>query len=333
VRWIERQWSKRNLLTLALAPLSAAFLVAVKVRQKLYRSGVLSSTKLAVPVIVVGNISVGGTGKTPLVLWITELLLGKGYHPGIVSRGYGGSGTVQAVTNHSTASEVGDEPALLARRSHVPIFVGPDRVDAARALLTANPRCNVIISDDGLQHYALQRDVEIAVVDARSGFGNGLLLPAGPLREPVSRLRSVDAVVWNGSAETENSANAYFMSLGGDRLANVATSAQSLPVSEFRGKIVHALAAIGNPQRFFDHLRRHGLDLNEHAFPDHYAFRPEDIAFAGDDVVLMTEKDAVKCVAFAKPNWWYLPVSAQVDSALGELILAKLRFSSPSNGR
>ncbi len=324
MRWIERQWSKRNLLTLALTPLSTVFLGAVYLRRFCYRVRLLNTTKLPVPVIVIGNIFVGGTGKTPLVLWAVDLLANAGFHPGIIARGYGGDGIVQRVTPHSDPSSAGDESVLLARRTGRPIFIGPKRVQVAQALLAAHPECDILISDDGLQHYALGRDLEIAVVDGTRGVGNGLLLPAGPLREPANRLQSVDAVVCNGPPSTLD-VPCLAMALTGDRWTNLSQPEREFSAADVNGKRVHAIAAIGNPGRFFEHLRTQNLQVVERTFPDHHRFRLDDLAFAGDDIVLMTEKDAVKCAVFAKPNWWYLPVNAQVDPALGELILAKVR--------
>ncbi len=324
MRWIERQWAVRNSLTLALAPLALLFCAAVGMRRFLYRSGVVRTTRLAVPVIVIGNISVGGTGKTPVVLWVTGLLTHGGFRPGIITRGYGGDGKLRAVTRNSPPSEVGDEPVLLAHRTQAPIFCGPSRVRTARALLAARPECDVLISDDGLQHYALARDMEIAVVDGARCFGNGLPLPAGPLREPVSRLSTVDALVCNGPSSSLGLPN-FEMVLAGDQCVNLADPQQKCSATQFKEMSIRAVAAIGNPARYFAHLRQLNLQFSEHPFPDHHPFRPKDLAFAGDDIVLMTEKDAVKCAAFAKPNWWYLPVTAQVDPALGELILAKVR--------
>ncbi|MSQ60651.1 MAG: tetraacyldisaccharide 4'-kinase [Betaproteobacteria bacterium] len=321
---IERQWARRTPLTLALAPLSIVFCIAVAARRSLYRVGVLKQARLAVPVIVAGNICVGGTGKTPVVLWLAEFLARNGFRPGIITRGYGGDGTLRAVTPDSLPSQVGDEPLLLARRAPAPVFCGPSRVHTAQALLATHPQCDVLISDDGLQHYALARDIEIAVVDGARGFGNGLPLPAGPLREPISRLNSVDAIVCNGPTSTLQFPH-YKMVLAGEQCVNLLNPWQNCPVSQFKDAAVRAVAATGNPSRFFAQLREHGLTITEHPYPDHHPFRPQDLAFAGEDMVLMTEKDAVKCAAFAKRNWWYLPVTAQIEAALGELILAKVR--------
>src|SRR5574340_304245 len=229
----------------------------------------------------------------------------------------------------SDPAVVGDEPALLARRCRCPVWIGRDRVAAARALLAAHPECDVIISDDGLQHYRLRRDVEIAVVDGARGLGNGLLLPAGPLREPASRLAAVDAVVINGATTHPSLADtlpprSLHMRLRGESFHNLVDPSRRASAADFRGKKLHAVAGIGNPRRFFDHLRDLGLDFTAHAFPDHYAFQPGDLGF-GADAILMTEKDAVKCEKFAPPNAWALAVDAEPDSALEQKILLILR--------
>lgn len=324
MHWIERHWSRVTLLTLALAPLSVVFAGVVGLRRWLYAKGALQVSKLPVPVLIVGNISIGGTGKTPLVLWLVDLLRQSGYRPGIVSRGYGGDGNTRAVTPQSNPTIVGDEPLLLYKRSQVPVYVGSNRVLAAQSLLSEHPECDILISDDGLQHYALHRDLEITVVDGERGFGNGLLLPAGPLREQAQRLDEVDAIVCNG-ASTTLSQPYYVMALEADQWHNVAEPHHRCAHVAFSGKSLHAVAGIGNPPRFFQLLREVGLNCAQHPFPDHHPFRREDFEFAHDDIVLMTEKDAVKCAAFAKPNWWYLPVTAQVDPALRNLILSKIR--------
>jgi tetraacyldisaccharide 4'-kinase len=323
---IEHFWYRLRPAHLVLIPLSLLFGAAVWVRRALYARSILRSKRLAVPVIVVGNISVGGTGKTPLVLWLAELLRAQGWRPGIVTRGYGGTQRVQEVTPDSDPASAGDEPLLLARRSSVPVFAGRQRAAAACALLAAHPECDVLIGDDGLQHYALARDIEIAVVDGERRFGNGWLLPAGPLREPVRRLEQVDAVVLNGGGVlTKPGAVQHEMTLHGDSLVNVHDPQRVAVPAAFKDRPVHALAGIGDPQRFFQHLRRLGLTVRPHPFPDHHAFTPDDLAFAQDLPLLMTEKDAVKCRAFARESWWYLPVAAQVDPALATLVLDKLK--------
>ncbi|MEO8626524.1 MAG: tetraacyldisaccharide 4'-kinase [Betaproteobacteria bacterium] len=328
---IETFWYRIRPAHLLLVPLSLIYRAVIAVRRALYRSGQLASERLSVPVIVIGNVTVGGTGKTPLAIWLAQYLIAQGYRPGIITRGYGGSEALQEVRSNSDPLSAGDEPVLLARRAASPVFAGRKRAAAALALLAAHPQCDVIISDDGLQHYALARDIEIAVVDGERRFGNGWLLPAGPLREPVARLSQTDAVVVNGTIGIQQIRAAQFrMQLVGDSFANIAKPQMRAPAAAFCGKSAHAIAGIGHPQRFFAQLEALGLDVRAHAFPDHHAFAADDLAFAGDAIVLMTEKDAVKCAAFARENWWYLPVDAEIDPALGNLILAKLRSR---NGR
>jgi len=290
----------------------------------------LRITRLPVPVIVVGNINVGGTGKTPLVIWLDELLRARGFRPGIVCRAYGGRARLpRPAAADDDPRLVGDEAVLLARRCGCPVWVGVHRTAAARALLAAHSDCNVIIADDGLQHYALARDIEIAVVDGARGFGNGMLLPAGPLREPPSRLNSVGVLVVNGAALfprelLPSKVPAVEMTLGGRIFYDLANPSRQAGPDCFAGKQVHAVAAIGNPQRFFNHLHELGLSFVAHPFPDHHAFTAADFAFRGDDAVIMTEKDAVKCERFCAENFWVLPVDAETGPALGELILRKL---------
>jgi tetraacyldisaccharide 4'-kinase len=317
-------WQRRGLAQALLFPLSVVFGLAVWLRRALYRAGVLHSERIPVPVIVVGNITVGGSGKTPFVLWLADFLKEQGFRPGIVSRGYGGrSPGPESVGPLGDPAHFGDEPVLLARRAGCPVWVGHNRVAAARALLAAEPSCDVIVTDDGLQHYRLARDFEIAVVDAERRFGNGWLLPAGPLREPPSRLDRVDAVVWNGEAAESSR---FGMRLTGETFCNVLNPDLTAGPAEFHGKRLHAVAGIGNPQRFFDHLRELGLEGACQPFPDHHPYRPEDLDPARDaDAVLMTEKDAVKCAAFATERFWALPVQAEVDSRLGDTVLRALR--------
>lgn len=322
--WLERQWYKNGLWPRLLLPLDLLLAALVWLRRMAYRMGLFYSWRSPVPVIVVGNITVGGTGKTPLVLWLVEYLKSQGLHPGIISRGYGGkAGAVMRVTRTSSPSEVGDEPLLMARRSECPVWIGRDRPAAARALLVSNPECNVLVSDDGLQHYALVRDFEIVVVDGARLYGNGAMLPVGPLREPLWRLKSVDAVVINGS-EAEPMAGEYEMHLYGDRFHRLMDDADTFSAEDFSGKCLHAIAGIGNPSRFFNHLRSLGLQVIEHAFPDHHRFVAEDLQIEQAGAILMTEKDAVKCFTFAPENAWYLPVKAEVPGELGAIILEKI---------
>jgi tetraacyldisaccharide 4'-kinase len=294
-------------------------------RRFLYRSRILSSIKIPVPVVVVGNISVGGTGKTPLTLWLAQQLIENGWHPGIVSRGYT-TNTVRQKTPREVAFDdaadmVGDEPLLMAQRALCPVWISRDRPAAALALLQAHPECDIILSDDGLQHYRLQRDAEIIVIDGARRFGNGLLLPAGPLREPVTRLHQVDAVVVNGGLISDGE---FAMSLSGALFYNLLNPGTVLNAREFTGQHVHAVAGIGHPQRFFAHLEHLGLAIEHHAFPDHHSYVATDIAFDNADAILMTEKDAVKCAAFANEKCWVLRVDAQVSPALAQHIIEKV---------
>lgn len=292
-----------------LLPLSWAMSGAVHLRRRAYASGWCKRLTLPVPVIVVGNITAGGTGKTPVVAWLARSLAAAGWRPGIVSRGYGRAarGRVR-VHPGSTPREVGDEPILLARRTGLPVCVARDRVAAARYLLEMDG-VDVIIADDGLQHYRLARDVEIAVIDAVRGFGNGHLLPAGSLREPPARLREVDLVLANGGPWED----AVSFTLRAGEATRLSDGARC-PLASFRGQRVHAVAGIGHPRRFFDMLRAAGIEPVEHAFADHHAYRPGDLEFADDDPVLMTEKDAVKCEGIADARAWQVPVEVSLDA-------------------
>jgi tetraacyldisaccharide 4'-kinase len=290
-----------------LQPLAWLFGRLVAMRRAAYRRRLLRRYRSPRPVVVIGNLSVGGTGKTPLVLWLASELTARGVRVGIASRGYRGTGGhARRVTEADDASRTGDEAVLLHRRLRVPLAVGASRVEAVRLL---EPDCELILCDDGLQHYALERDVEIAVVDGARGLGNGCLLPAGPLREPRTRLDEVDAVVVHGAG---------FDWPGGLCMRLVPTDAVSLadgtrrPLAAFAGRKVDAIAAIGNPERFFAMLREYGLQADEHALPDHATIAPESLRRAISQPILMTEKDAVKCQG--RPlNAWYVEVEARVD--------------------
>lgn len=324
--WLEKQWYRHGLWQLALLPFSILFWLLSALRRVAFRNGWMASERLPVPVIVVGNITVGGSGKTPLVLWLAKFLLQQGYRPGIVSRGYGGSAeSARPVGVADDPALSGDEPVLLARRSNCPVWVGRDRAAAGRALLAANPGCNVILCDDGLQHYRLQRDIEIAVVDGQRRFGNGRLLPAGPLREGVWRLRQMDAVVVNGGNRLDDRLVTQFqMRLNGAQVSSLC-SGEKRPVAALNGLKLHAFAGIGHPQRFFEHLHGLGLDFVAHVFPDHHVYLPGDLDWPDAEALLMTEKDAVKCAAFADERYWVLPVEAEMDPAFGPEILKLLR--------
>ena len=322
IHGLQRHWYRITPLHLLLLPISLLFRLIVATRRLLFRFGILSSVKLPVPVIIVGNITVGGTGKTPLTLWLAEQLLADGWHPGIISRGFGGSGSKpQEVLPGSDPAAVGDEPVLMAQRQLCPVWVGRDRPAAALAVLQAHPECDIILSDDGLQHYRLQRDVEIVVVDGLRRFGNGFLLPAGPLREAPSRLREVDAVVINGGKVAPGE---YLMQLEGVHFYNLLNPEITATAADFQGQSVHAIAGIGHPERFFRHLNKLGLTVQTHPYPDHHHYSAADLAFEGSNALLMTEKDAVKCSAFADEKCWVLRVDAQLDSALTQLILKKI---------
>lgn len=320
--WIARQWRVRSPWQILLYPLSLLFGLLSGLRRLGYRLRLLPSVAMPVPVIVVGNLSVGGTGKTPLVLWLVDFLRAHGYTPGVVSRGYGGTALhPMPVSPGSDPAAVGDEPLLIAQRTKCPVWVGARRASTAQALLADRPDCDVLISDDGLQHYALGRDIELVVVDGERGFGNRRLLPAGPLREPLARLKGVDGVVINGGRVRPGE---YAMRLSGSQFLRL-IDGSTAEAADFREQHLHAVAGIGHPERFFDHLRRLGLDIVPHAFPDHHAYVPDDLQFEGADGILMTEKDAVKCAAFAPANCWALAVSAEVDAVLGQRLLEKLR--------
>jgi tetraacyldisaccharide 4'-kinase len=307
-------WYRRGLLAWLLWPASLVFLLGVLLRRLCYALRIFKSAHPGIPVIVVGNITVGGSGKTPLVIWIAEELKKNGWSPGILSRGYGVKlDAPRAATVASEASEVGDEPVLIARRSGCPVWVGPDRIALAAALRAAHPEVDVLVLDDGLQHYAMRRDLEIAVLDPR-GLGNGFLLPAGPLREPRWRLRTVDQVVEHGRG----------MHLEGDTVHRMTDARERRPLNSFAGERVHAAAGIGDPNRFFVHVGRCGAKVIPHPFPDHHPFRAQDLEFGDGLPVILTEKDAVKLRAAARPDWWVLPVSARLDPGFGAWLLRKL---------
>ncbi len=322
MHWLEKHWQRTTRVSLTLLPLSWIYCGLIELRRLAYRWGLKRVRRLPVPVVVVGNITVGGVGKTPLVCWLVALLQRAGYRPGVVSRGYGGQARSwpRTVTPDSDPGEVGDEPVLLARRAGCPIVVGPDRMADGEMLLRLHP-CNVIIADDGLQHLALARDVEIAVIDGERRFGNGYCLPAGPLREMLSRLQTVDVRVCNGVAQ----AGELGMTLAGAEFHQVREPKGVAGPQSFRAGAVHAVAGIGNPQRFFTHLRGLGLEINEHAYPDHHLFTAEEICFPDSRPVIMTEKDAVKCAHIADERHWYLPVEVHADPRLGEIVLRLLR--------
>lgn len=299
-----------------LLPLAWLHGLIVALRRLAYARGWRDSRRLSVPVLVIGNITAGGSGKTPLVMAVVMRLQARGRRVAVVSRGYGGQADRYplSVTAQTDSAQSGDEPLLIARRTGASVVVDPDRPRAARWAIEHHG-ADFIVADDGLQHYGLARDAEIAVRDGERGYGNGWLLPAGPLREPLTRLSSVDL-------ECVHAATADFWLVPGDayRLDGGASRA----LSAFAGTSVHAIAGIGHPHRFFDMLRGYGLEVIEHAMPDHHSYRAGDLQFGDERPVLMTEKDAVKCAALATRNAWSVPVETQLSAPAGRHIDALL---------
>jgi len=321
--WLEGVWYEGRAGAVLLAPLAWLFGAIVALRQLAYRRGWQRSWRAGVPVIVIGNLSVGGTGKSPLVASLAAQLRRRGRRPGILTRGHGSGLRVPTrVERGADAAEVGDEPAMLAVSTGVEVMVSPDRAAGARALQALG--VDVILCDDGLQHYALERDLEIVVIDGARGLGNGRLLPAGPLREPESRLARVDWVVVNGddtvsAPRWRGRAGTIAMQLVPEAARSLADPRRWQGLEAFRGQPVHALAGIGHPARFFAMLRAAGLEPIEHPFPDHHAYSADDLRFDEDYPVLMTAKDAVKCRRFADDRCWEVPVVVRLlpDGAAG----------------
>jgi len=329
-----RGWYEGGRWVYGLLPLTGLFHLLSALRRRYlarYRQ-----TRLSVPVIIVGNISVGGTGKTPLIIALAEHLRARGYRPGIVSRGYGGRAPAYPleVMEDTPVAHSGDEPLAIARATGCPVCVGPDRVAAAEQLQRRG--CDLILGDDGLQHYRLGRDLEIAVVDARRGFGNGFCLPVGPLREPLSRLESVDWVVVNGTAEQtlplpERTPSAIMAVV--PRAWHPVAGGEPQPLELFGAdREVDAVAGIGNPARFFRTLEQLQLKPVRHAFADHHPFRARDLDFDTQRPLVMTAKDAVKCRAFARPHWWYLSVSADLPETFWSALDRRLQALTESTG-
>jgi len=318
-RHIQALWYGGSRLYLLLLPLAWLYCALGLLRRTAYRIGLLPRAALACKVVVVGNLVAGGSGKTPLVIALARALRGRGLRVGIVCRGYRGRAGhwPLSVTADSDPEEAGDEAVLLAEKTGLPVVAGPHRVAAARALLSETP-CDVLLCDDGLQHYALRRDLEIAVVDAERGYGNGACLPAGPLREPRRRLRRVDAVVALGG---EYPGATTVMQYAGGDACKLQDPEQRYALDAFAGQNVHAVAGIGYPQRFFRQLLDAGIPVTAHAFDDHHRYTPADLAFADRRPVLMTEKDAVKCRPFSKPDWWVVPVEARLDPAFEDWLV------------
>jgi tetraacyldisaccharide 4'-kinase len=318
-RWIHRVWYEEARFAWILLPLSGLYWLTTFARRCLYRYGMLKTHRVPVPVIMVGNITAGGTGKTPAVIWLARELRVRGFSPGIVSRGYGGSKAASSmrVDAESAADVVGDEPVLLARRSACPVAVDANRVRAAAMLV--DDGVDLIVSDDGMQHYRLERDYEICIIDGERALGNRRLLPAGPLRELPNRLEDVDQVLVNGPMQpsedlTVAEQNAIEFNLVATEACRLNGSLTRL-IERFSGTTVHAVAGIGNPDRFFDLLRTHGIQVIEHAYADHAPLAKEDLEFGDDFAVFMTEKDAVKLGRGVKDKYWYVPVDLQMDPA------------------
>ncbi|MFO6424769.1 tetraacyldisaccharide 4'-kinase [Motilimonas sp. KMU-193] len=320
-------WYSRTIVSYLLLPFTGLFALVTTMRRLAYRLGWLRSEHAGVPTIVVGNLSVGGNGKTPVVIWLCEILTAAGFKPGVISRGYGGKAQHYPliVDQHTSGAQAGDEPVLIYHRCQCPVVVSPSRIDAAR-LLRQSYQVDVIISDDGLQHYALQRDIEIVVVDGERRFGNGWLMPSGPLRETRQRLESVDLIINNGGQ------------IQGDEVAMSLIAADPTPVTDAiaafdktkYGTHVNACAGIGHPPRFFKTLDELGFNVAKGVpFADHHAFDEAEIKALEQTLPLfMTEKDAVKCRDFALTQSWYVPVTAAIDAAVADLIIAKLRETS-----
>lgn len=316
--WLHRVWYEGAASYRLLLPLTGIYWLLVVVRRFLYEFGILGTRRAVAPVIVVGNITAGGTGKTPVTLWLAQELRERGFAPGIVSRGYGGSKSSSSmrVDPASDPAVVGDEPVLLAKRSGCPVVVDADRFRAAEMLVADG--ANVIIADDGLQHYRLARTYEICVIDGARGLGNRYLLPAGPLRETIARLNEVDQLLLNGALRVPDAElsvveqNALVFELVASEVRRL-NGSLTRPIGRFAGTTVHGVAGIGNPQRFFELLRAHGMQVIEHAFPDHAAISRRALKFGDDFEILMTEKDAVKLGTNVADKLWTVPVELQMD--------------------
>lgn len=328
-KWLHRVWYEGASSYQLLLPLSGLYWLLITLRRLLYQIGALGRWRAIVPVIVVGNITVGGTGKTPVTIWLSRELRERGFSPGIVSRGYGGSKSSSSMRVDSASDPyvVGDEPVLLARRTACPVVVDANRARAAQMLV--DDGVDVIIADDGLQHYRLERTYEICVIDGARGLGNRRLLPAGPLRETIDRLGEVDQVLINGRASEKSEdrsvveQNAIEFELIAKEVCRL-NGSLTRPIERFSGTTVHGVAAIGNPVRFFNMLRTHGIQVIEHAFPDHAKLEKKDLEFGDDFEVLMTEKDAVKLGGVNLDKYWAVPVETNIDPVVAGPWLAQI---------
>lgn len=318
---LQRIWYDREPVPLWLSALVPLYRLLRALHLGIYRAGLRKAVRLDVPVIVVGNLTTGGSGKTPLVIALVEALRARGLRPAIVSRGYGGTQRAASVLDDAPdPRRYGDEACLMRRRTRAMVAVGRNRAQAAALLVRRG--ATIVIADDGLQNLALARDVEICVIDGQRRFGNERLLPAGPLREPLDRLDRVDFRVCNGARAEPGE---ILMRLSGDMAVAVAGTPGARPLSSFSGQRVHAIAAIGNPARFFTSLQVRGIDVIAHPFPDHHVFAAADLEFGDGLPVLMTEKDAIKCFAFAGANAWCVPVSAELPPVFVDAVVARLQ--------
>ena len=310
--FIEKVWYSKNIFSLLLSPLSLIYISIIYLRHTLYQLGLISITKINVPTIVIGNIVAGGTGKTPLVIWLAKHFKDKGFLPGIVSRGYGGTylSNIELVKPTSNPLLVGDEPVIIARNTNCPVVVAKKRAKGAKKLVEKY-NCNIILCDDGMQHYSLARDIEIAVIDGQRRFGNNYCFPAGPLREPKSRIFKADLIVSKYNARTCE----HKMDYTYKQLVSLNELSKTIPISDLHGMTVHAIAGINNPDHFFSYLRSHKLELIIHKFPDHYSYTEDDVKFNDNFSVVMTEKDAVKCLNYSSDKHWYIPISAELSKS------------------
>lgn len=317
-KFIVSSWYSKAKWLVILKPFSLFYQLLIILRKKMYEHGIFKTYKLPVPVVVVGNLTVGGTGKTPLVISLVEFFKEQGFNPGVISRGYGAKkqSTPQLVTENSSVEVIGDEAKLIYLRTHCPIMVCKNRVLAAKSLLK-NSNCDIIISDDGLQHTALGRDVEIIVVDGERRFGNDKCLPEGPLRESIGRLKSVDIVVCNGISTDENE---FSMQIEIDRVYNLKEHYKEIELLSLT-QPVNAVSGIGNPQRFLRTLYEYQLEIEPKIFPDHHQFSAKDLIFENNNPILMTEKDAVKCQKFAQKNHWVLKINAVLEDKFYSTVL------------
>ena len=328
---LNNQYYKKSSWILFLLPLSFIYFLIISFRSWAYKIGIFKSIKMDVPVVVIGNITIGGTGKTPLVIWLLEKLIKKGMKPGLICSGYRSNAkSPQKVLIDSKVSNVGDEALMIKlsfqrrHKTNIPIFVGKKKVQVGKALVKSYPDIDILICDDGLQHYELLRDFEIVVIDEVRKFGNNFLIPTGPLRELKTKLNKVDAVIVN-SRKLKASEYGYGMTYFGDALVNCLQS-KHISDLDFLEKEIVAITGIGNPERFFEQLTNSGLKFKKVIFNDHHLFTESDFKDYDGMEIIMTEKDAVKCKSFAKDNFWYLPIYADVEERLFEKLIKKLRI-------